>query len=154
MSVSGLTISKLARAADVNVETIRYYQRVGLIEQPAKPLQGYRQYPHSMVSRIKFIKRAQRLGFALKEIDELLQLENGHSNEAKELAEQKLSVINEHIADLSAMSLTLDKLINNNDQSQPDNSNRCAIIEALTDENKLNKLAEMQSYSKNKISNA
>ena len=68
------TIGILAKAAEVNIETVRYYQRVGLIKEPAKPLQGYRTYPSVTLNRIKFIKRAQQLGFSLTEIAELLEL--------------------------------------------------------------------------------
>lgn len=60
-----LTIGKLADAAGVNVETIRYYQRRGLLDEPAKPLGGHRRYPVDMVKRLRFIKRAQALGFTL-----------------------------------------------------------------------------------------
>ncbi len=63
-----LTIGKLARAAGVNIESVRYYQRVGLITEPVKPATGYRLYPADTVDRILFIKRAQLLGFSLKEI--------------------------------------------------------------------------------------
>lgn len=148
MSMTGLTISKLARAADVNVETIRYYQRVGLVTQPEKPSQGYRQYPKETVSKIRFIKRAQRLGFTLKEIEELIKLSDGqYDDEAKRLAQAKLSVIEEHITDLLAMRLILQELISSDTSSikaneQNQNSQSCAIIEALTDENKLRELAE------------
>ncbi|CAH5290707.1 Mercuric resistance operon regulatory protein (plasmid) [Citrobacter freundii] len=62
-----LTIGKLADAAGVNVETIRYYQRRGLLDEPAKPLGGHRRYPVDMVKRLRFIKRAQALGFTLSE---------------------------------------------------------------------------------------
>jgi DNA-binding transcriptional MerR regulator len=67
MSPSGYTIGKLARDAGVNVETIRYYERLGLIRRPGKPVQGYRRYPSDMVARLRFIRRAQCLGFTLKE---------------------------------------------------------------------------------------
>jgi MerR family mercuric resistance operon transcriptional regulator len=156
MSVSALTISKLAKAADVNIETIRYYQRVGLIEQPQKPAHGYRQYPEATLTRVRFIKRAQRLGFALKEVEELLKLDDEQCTEAKKLAEQKLSIIEENIADLSAMRLTLNNLINACNQSEKnnDNLNSCRIIQALTDENILKKMAATPLYAKSKVSNA
>jgi len=155
MSVSGLTISKLAKAADVNVETIRYYQRVGLIDQPQKPSHGYRQYPEDTLTRVRFIKRAQRLGFALKEIEELLKLDDEQCVEAKKLAEQKLLIIEENIADLSAMRLTLDNLINSCNQNEKTNKNlkTCTIIQALTDENILSKMAATPAYVKPKVSN-
>ena len=72
-----LTIGKLAQSAEVNVETIRYYQQKHLLVEPIKPPQGYRIYPESYINRIKFIKRAQQLGFTLKEVSELLELGDG-----------------------------------------------------------------------------
>ena len=70
----GLTIGALARAAGVNVETIRFYERRGLLRRPPKPEEGYRKYPFEAVKQVRFIKGAQRLGFSLKEIAELLFL--------------------------------------------------------------------------------
>jgi MerR family mercuric resistance operon transcriptional regulator len=67
-----LTIGKLAKQSKVTIETIRYYQRKGLLEEPIKPTSGYRQYPLETIARIRFIKRAQQSGFTLKEILELL----------------------------------------------------------------------------------
>src|SRR3546814_10222534 len=72
----GITIGKAAEAAGVNVETIRFYERRGLIAQPRKPGgQGYRQYPPEIVARIRFIRKGQGLGFSLREIEDLLSLE-------------------------------------------------------------------------------
>ena len=130
MSAPGLTIGKLARTAGVNIETIRYYQRVGLIKEPDKPVQGFRHYPPAMVARVRFIKRAQRLGFTLKEIAELLSLGDGHCAQTRELAEQKRALIDAHIADLSAMRDTLDELIESCKENRT--TNGCPIVEALT----------------------
>ena len=158
MSVTGLTISKLAKAADVNVETVRYYQRVGLITQPDKPEQGYRQYPVATVSRIRFIKRAQRLGFTLGEAEELIKLSDGQCDGATELAKQKLIIINEHLTDLTAMKTTLENLISSSHDNMASQKNQgCAIIEALTDEKKLEELANSKPHNGNsasKVSNA
>ena len=74
-----LTIGLLATAACVNVETIRYYQRRGMLGEPDKPPGGHRRYAASTVSRIRFIKRAQQLGFTLEEVINLLRLEDGQS---------------------------------------------------------------------------
>lgn len=130
MKTSGYTIGKLAQAAGVNVETIRYYQRVGLMREPGRPVEGYRRYPEQAVARLRFIKRAQRLGFTLKEIADLLQLEDGKCKESREIAEEKRALIASQINDLTAMRMELDKLIGackrkgNNDQS-------CALIDTL-----------------------
>lgn len=127
----GLTIGKLARTGNVNVETIRYYQRVGLIKEPEKPPIGYRQYPADYIARIHFIKRAQPLGFTLKEIAELLLLGDTHCDDVKTLAEQKRERIEAQIKDLNIMREVLGNLID------ACNSNRsidhCSIIDALPD---------------------
>ncbi|MDQ2962161.1 MAG: Hg(II)-responsive transcriptional regulator [Pseudomonadota bacterium] len=107
-----LTIGRLARAADVNVETIRYYHRRGLLEQPSKPPGGHRRYAAAAVKRVLFIKSAQRLGFTLAEVEELLRLEDGQScRETRLLAEQKLSLIEERIVNLARMRRLLTGLI-------------------------------------------
>ncbi|MEE8577760.1 MAG: MerR family transcriptional regulator, partial [candidate division Zixibacteria bacterium] len=89
----GLTIGRLASAAAINVETIRYYERRGLIEQPAKPRVGYRLYDNETLQRLLFIKRAKTLGFSLDEIENLLTLSEGQCADVQTLAEQKLDRI-------------------------------------------------------------
>jgi len=107
-----LTIGRLAKAAGVNVETIRYYHRRGLVDAPYKPLGGHRRYAPSAVSRVRFIKRAQQLGFTLEEVTALLRLEDGQSCvETRRLAERKLALIETRIADLTRMRRTLKGLI-------------------------------------------
>jgi len=107
-----LSIGSLASAAEVNVETIRYYQRRGLLEEPSKPLGGHRRYAVSAAKRVHFIKRAQQLGFTLEEIKELLLLEDGQScRETRLLAEHKLALIDARIAGLSRMRRLLRGLI-------------------------------------------
>jgi len=134
MSGNGLTISKLALSADVNIETVRYYQRVGLIDQPIKPAQGYRQYSHSTVTRIRFIKRAQRLGFALKDINDLLKLDDGKSTEAKIVVDQLLNKIDTNITELYELKISLNSLINVNELPQtPDKAGQITIVNALMD---------------------
>lgn len=128
---SGLTIGQLAKAAGVNVETIRYYQRIELISEPVKPAQGYRRYPSSTVERIRFIKRAQELGFSLDEITDLLSLNDRNCNEARAIAEYKQVVIQQRIDDLSAMQRELNKLIKAC-KKNVSGQKRCAIIATLT----------------------
>ena len=86
MSEKPLTINVTAKKAGIGVETIRYYQRIGLINEPEKPLSGYRVYPEETVSRLRFILRAKELGFSLAEISNLLALGDGRCMETKELA--------------------------------------------------------------------
>ncbi len=110
--IGELSIGRLARAAGVNVETIRYYQRRGLVAEPYKPLGGHRRYDSSAASRVRFIKRAQQLGFTLEEVTGLLRLEDGHScRKTRLLAEHKLALIEERIADLNRMRRMLKGLI-------------------------------------------
>jgi len=107
-----LTIGALARAAGVNVETIRFYQRKGLLLEPDKPYGGIRRYGDADVARVQFVKSAQRLGFSLDEVAELLRLEDGtHCDEASNLAEHKLNDIREKLADLARMEAVLSQLV-------------------------------------------
>ncbi|GMR16884.1 MAG: Hg(II)-responsive transcriptional regulator [Gammaproteobacteria bacterium] len=124
-----LTIGFLAKAAEVNIETIRYYQRFGIIDEPPKPFDGYRIYPHETVDRIRFIKRAQQLGFSLKEIAELLELGDGNCDDMRVRAEAKRAHVDEQIKDLKKLKKTLDTLITS---CQSDNDTaHCPIVETL-----------------------
>lgn len=129
MSRKIVTISKVARKLGIGVETIRYYQRIGLIEQPKKPPLGYRVYSESLITRLIFIQRAKELGFSLIEISNLLALGDGSCAETKELASHKLEIIKNKIYDLQAIANTLEKLI----QSCESNSTQqgCPIIKAI-----------------------
>ena len=111
MTTRPTTISVAAGKAGVNVETIRYYQRIGLIQEPEKPLSGFRVYPDATIDRIHFIQRAQLLGFSLAEIKHLLELEDGDCDQTRELAEQKLALINHKIEDLQTIASVLKKHI-------------------------------------------
>lgn len=126
---SHYTIGQLAKAAGVNVETIRYYERQGLITQPPKPAQGYRTYPKATLARILFIKRAQELGFTLEEIANLLVLGESHCSEVQELAEGKLVSVRAKINDLCRLERVLEDLVTQC-RSNPDNT-ACPIVESL-----------------------
>lgn len=107
-----LTIGTFAKAAGVNVETIRFYQRKGLLPEPNRPCGGIRRYGESDVTRVRFVKSAQRLGFSLDEIAELLRLDDGaHCDEASHLAEYKLQDVREKMADLARMETVLSGLV-------------------------------------------
>lgn len=108
----GLTIGAFARAAGVNVETIRFYQRKGLLLEPDKPSGSIRRYGEADVTRVRFVKSAQRLGFSLDEIADLLRLEDGtHCDAASSLAEHKLGDIQDKLADLQRMEAVLAELV-------------------------------------------
>ena len=100
----GMTIGRLAKAAGVNVETVRYYQRRGLIGEPEKPLGGQRRYAAAVVRELGFIRHAQQLGFSLEEVKSLLALSDGlHCREARLVAERKYAVLESRMAQLTAM---------------------------------------------------
>jgi MerR family mercuric resistance operon transcriptional regulator len=124
-----LTIGKLAERAGVNVETIRYYQRRGLLDEPKKPLGGYRRYPSDTVKRVRFIKRAQGLGFTLEEVAGLLRLDAaGACVETRELAAHKLALIEVKLSELGAMREGLAALVAKCDKG---GNRACPIIQVL-----------------------
>lgn len=110
--LENLTIGVFAKAAGVNVETIRFYQRKGLLPEPDKPYGSIRRYGDADVTRVRFVKSAQRLGFSLDEIAELLRLDDGtHCDEASSLAERKLKDVREKLKDLVRMEAALSGLV-------------------------------------------
>lgn len=111
-SPEDMTIGGFAHAANVNVETIRYYQRRGLLSEPERPSGGIRRYDLEDVARMTFIKTAQRLGFSLDEIAELLRLDDGsHCAEASSLADRKLVDVRKKITNLRRIEKVLDELV-------------------------------------------
>lgn len=106
------TIGRMAEAAGVNVETIRFYQRKGLLREPNRPIGGIRRYGQTDVARVKFIKSAQRLGFSLKEIGQLLRLDDGmQCSAAAQLASTHLADVRVRLQDLSRIEAELAKLL-------------------------------------------
>ena len=125
-----LTIGRVARAAGVNVETVRYYQRCGLVTEPPRPPGGVRRYSSETVARLQFIKRAQELGFALAEIRRLLALGDPQTcGKARALAAEKLALVRGRLADLERMGSALQALIERCDAARGKVS--CPIIESL-----------------------
>ncbi|MEO6625284.1 MAG: Hg(II)-responsive transcriptional regulator [Burkholderiaceae bacterium] len=109
---TGITIGALADSAGVNVETIRFYQRKGLLPQPEKPYGSIRRYGHAELERVRFIKSAQRLGFSLEEVGELLKLEDGtRCGEARQVAEHKLADVRRKLSDLQRIETVLTALV-------------------------------------------
>lgn len=125
-----MAIGRLAERAGVSVETIRYYQRRGLLAQPDKPAYGQRRYAPQAVSRVRFVKRAQALGFTLDEIAGLLEFEQARAcNATRELAARKLELIEDKLADLTAMRQALAGLMRECDAGSA--AGGCPIIHAL-----------------------
>ncbi len=128
--VSSLTIGTVAAAAGVNVETIRFYHRKGLLAEPDKPYGGIRRYSEIDVERVRFVKAAQRLGFTLDEVAGLLRLDDGaHCDEARALADQKLADVRTRLADLRRIESVLAGLVKSCEASHGTVS--CPLISSL-----------------------
>ncbi|MBC7918158.1 MAG: MerR family transcriptional regulator [Rhodoferax sp.] len=124
-----MTIGRLARAAGVGVETIRYYQQRALLPVPSTS-GAFRHYPVELTARIRFIKRAQELGFSLDEIAELLRLEDGADRGSiRHIASDRLDQIVQKLADLKRMQKALNHLITQCEHTQADLP--CPIIFTL-----------------------
>ena len=112
--MSALKIGEVAKQSDVGIETIRYYERQGLLAEPDRRPSGYRQYDESVVARLQFIRRAKELGFTLAEIKELLGLwfdVNTKCVHVRQRAEQKIADIEDKIRSLQKMKRSLKKII-------------------------------------------
>ena len=129
MTDKKLTIGRVARLSGVNIETIRYYERRGLVEQPSKPSTGYRIYPPELLQRIRFIRRAQTLGFTLKEIERLLSLGDNNCEAVQEVATEKLREVRNKVRDLNNLERVLAELLCQCEQRQ--NELFCPIVESL-----------------------
>jgi MerR family mercuric resistance operon transcriptional regulator len=130
-----MRISEVAREAGVGVETVRFYEQRGLIRQPPRPRTGgYRDYPDAVVRRIRFVRRAQQLGFSLNEIVELMALESGDQAacvDVRQRAEAKLDEVAAKIADLERIRGALRTLIEACPGEGP--VRQCSILEAIGD---------------------
>ena len=129
-----MKIGQVAANAGVNIDTVRYYERRGLLAEPARLASGYREYDEETVPLIRFIKRAQDLGFTLKEIAELISLRDANGrrrSEVRALAEAKRQDIDQKLRRLRAIRRALDELV----ESCACTGGRptCPILEALDD---------------------
>ena len=126
-----MTIGRLAERSGVHVETIRYYQRLGLVPTPQRHYTSVRRYAEDAIGRVQFIKRAQALGFSLEEVKLLLALSIGaHCAETRVLAEEKRCVVERKITDLRAIRRSLDKLIQACERGG--RGTGCPVIESLS----------------------
>jgi Hg(II)-responsive transcriptional regulator len=130
--MTGLTISQVAKVANVNLETVRYYEKRGLISEPPRTESGYRRFPEEVIERITFIKRAQQLGFTLEEIKQLLWISEREkdANKVKAFTTHKIQEIEAKIHDLLIIKQTLTQLA---DQCEGSGSSmdQCPIIKAF-----------------------
>ena len=130
-----MRIGQVAKRAGVNVETIRFYERKRLITQPLRTSGGYREYRNEAIANIRFIKRAQELGFSLAEIAELLSWQTdprATCADVKQKAEAKISTIHGRIIDLQKMKHSLEQLAAACKGSGP--LNDCPIIDCFETE--------------------
>ena len=130
-----LTIGQVAKKTDVGLETIRFYEREGLIESPPRRPSGYRAYPVETVARVRFIRTAKDLGFSLKEIGELLSLRVdpvGSCAEIRTIAESKITDIDERVRALQRIRRSLHKLVTACEAREP--TSECPILESLEKE--------------------
>jgi MerR family mercuric resistance operon transcriptional regulator len=133
--MQSLTIGEVARAAEVGIETVRFYEREGLIPEPARRRSGYRQYPPDTVRRLRFIRRAKDLGFTLKEIGELLDLRVDPGRmcaDVRELAKAKMADIEAKMLDLARIQAALTELVRTCRGKGP--TSECPILDALDEQ--------------------
>lgn len=124
-----MTIGALAAAAGVGVETVRFYQSRGLMGVPGRPMQGVRRYGQAELAQLRFIRRAQRLGFSLKEVAELLRMEPRCAG-TRALAQERLADVRQRLADLAGIEATLARLVQEcGDRGE---SGACPIMAALS----------------------
>lgn len=136
--MQGLTISQLARLGGVNLETVRYYERRGLLPKPPRTEAGYRQFSREAAQRLRFIKRAQELGFSLDEVRELLTLRlkpRTNRAEVRHRAETKIAEIDRKIAALTAIKAALQDLSQSCEHCA--SSSECPILASLDQESSL-----------------
>ena len=136
--MKSLTIGRVAQQAGVGVETVRFYERQGLLEEPPRRQSGYREYGGEAVPQLRFIKRAKRLGFTLKEIKELLSLWRHPSTPAadvKRRVEAKIADIDMKIKALQKMKKALAKLTTT--CSEHGTSGQCPLLGALGQEDEV-----------------
>lgn len=127
-----MTAGQVARLAGVGVETVRFYEKNGLLEEPARRASGYREYDEETINRIRFIQRAKDIGFTLPEIKDLLSLRSCSEqpcDDIRERAETKITEIEEKVALLLRMKQVLGRLVSS--CGKQEGSSRCPILEAL-----------------------
>jgi MerR family mercuric resistance operon transcriptional regulator len=130
--MSGLTIGRVARDAGLAIDTVRYYEREGLLERPARTSSGYRQYPADAVARLRFIRQAKELGFTLSEIRELLALKVAPGKSCADVrarAEAKIADIEQRVAQLTRMKRALARLAAACSGRGP--TSECPILDAM-----------------------
>lgn len=127
-----LSIGQVARHSGVSVETVRFYERQGLIEKPRRKESGYRQFPEAVIGRLRVLRRARELGFSLPEIREMFDLGAGGEvpcGEVRRRAEARIDEIDERVRDLEKMRLALEEVVRVCEEKNP--AGPCPFLEAL-----------------------
>ena len=129
--MESLTIGKLAAAAGVGIDTVRFYERAGLLKKPARTPAGYRKYAAADAARLRFVRRAKALGFSLEEVGELLRLNDGGGRRAsvRAIATRRLGQIEKQLTGLERMQKTLRRLVH--DCHGDGSLKGCPIIDAV-----------------------
>lgn len=126
---TGQTIGGIARAAGVHVETVRYYERIGLLVRPPRVQSRFRRYPAEALQRVRFIKRAQWLGFSLDEVAMFLELaDKGGCNTTRALGEKKLALLRRKLEELAGVKMALETLLS---ACASNRGARCPLIDSL-----------------------
>lgn len=138
--MEGLTRGQLAKRAQVNLETVRFYEQEGLLVPPSRTVSGYRKFEEVAVDRLAFVKRAKALGFSLGEIRELLAIQDGHVDacvEVRDLVQKKLAVVRDKKAELEKLETQLSAALRNCNRAlkrQPPKQNlkACPVLNQMT----------------------
>jgi DNA-binding transcriptional MerR regulator len=137
----GLTRGQLAQRAQINLETVRFYEQEGLLATPSRTASGYRKFTEAEVGRLAFVKRAKSLGFSLKEIRELLIFQDEHADscaEVRELLKKKLAVVREKQAELEKLEVHLRSALRKCNQALARQSQKpepCPVLNEMTNSN-------------------
>jgi DNA-binding transcriptional MerR regulator len=139
----GLTRGQLAQRAEINLETVRFYEQQGLLAAPSRTASGYRKFAEAEVDRLAFVKRAKGLGFSLKEIRELLIFQDEHADacaEVRELLKKKLAVVREKQAELEKLEVHLRSALRKCNRAlvrQSQKRKPCPVLNQMADSNPL-----------------
>jgi Hg(II)-responsive transcriptional regulator len=135
MQAGSFKIGHVAKASGTGIETIRFYERSGLIDEPPRRESGYREYPGETIARLRFIKRAKALGFSLKEISDLLALSKsgkGSCGNVRKRAQEKQRQIEKMIADLKSIQIALGEFVSTCEKRNP--SDACPFLKRFHEE--------------------
>jgi DNA-binding transcriptional MerR regulator len=136
--MEGLTRGQLAQCAQINLETARFYEKEGLLAPTSRTASGYRKFAELAVNRLAFVKRAKALGFSLREIRELLAIQDGHADacvEVRDLSQNKLVIVLDKKAELEKLEAQLNSALRNCNQAlkrkRSQNSETCPVLKQV-----------------------